>query len=65
MPLAKKVLKIAPPVPRRMGGKEVGDDSSMFHLKFKSEDDRTEVNTELHVYNYYSIGISGVRGAVP
>ena len=43
MTLAKKVLKISPPVPRRMGGKSAEDDSSVFYLKFKSDADRNEV----------------------
>lgn len=48
MPLAKRVLKITPPVPRRMGGKDAGDDSSTFHIKFKSESDRNEVELEFN-----------------
>ena len=43
MPLAKKVLKISPPVPRRMGWKGDNDESSVFHIKFKTESGRDEV----------------------
>ena len=43
MTLAKWVLKIYPPVPRRRGDKSTEDDSSVFHIKFKTESDRTEV----------------------
>ncbi len=49
MTLAKKVLKISPPVPRRMGGKSAEDDSSVFYLKFKSDSDRNEVCASLCV----------------
>ena len=43
--MAKRVLKISPPVPRRMGGKSADDDSSVFYLKFRSESDRDQVSS--------------------
>jgi hypothetical protein len=49
MKFAKRVLRISPPVPRRMGHKEAGDDSSIFHLKFKSDSDRDEVKEILGI----------------
>ena len=50
MTFAKYVIKITPPVPRRRGWEE-DDDSSVFHIKFKTHEGREEVYyTILHVY---------------
>ena len=42
MPFAKLVLKITPPVPRRKGWDD-NDESCVFHIKFKTEEGRSEV----------------------
>lgn len=44
MTFAKWILKISPPVPRRMG---CSSDTSDFFIKFKSESERSEVGAEL------------------
>ncbi len=45
MGLAKKILKISPPVPRRMGCKGSDDESSVFYIKFRTESGRDEVSS--------------------
>ncbi len=47
MTRAKRVLKISPPVPRRMGNTDMEGDSSVFHIKFKTDSNRNEVATEI------------------
>lgn len=46
MTFAKYVIKITPPVPRRRGWEE-DDDSSVFHIKFKTHEGREEWFEEL------------------
>lgn len=41
LPFAKRVLSITPPVPRRKGWEN--DESSVFHIRFKTEEGRNEV----------------------
>ena len=41
--LAKHVLKISPPVPRRKGWEDTDDETGIFYIKFKTGDGRDEV----------------------
>ena len=42
LPFAKRVLSISPPVPRRKGWHN--DETSVFHIRFRTEEGRDEVS---------------------
>ena len=42
LPFAKRILKVTPPVPRRAGW-DKDDESSVFFIKFRTDDGRNEV----------------------
>ena len=42
LPFANRVISIMPPVPRRIGWKD--DETSVFYIKFKTEEGRDEVS---------------------
>lgn len=41
--LAKYVMKISPPVPRRKGWEDTDDETGIFYIKFKTSNGRDEV----------------------
>ena len=52
MPMAKNVIKISPPVPRRKGWDEEDEETSVFHIKFKTERGRDEVSQRFRKNNF-------------
>lgn len=54
--LAKNVLKISPPVPRRKGWEDTDEETGIFYIKFKRSEGRDEVRVMLLSWGHLQAG---------